>query len=82
MDLIVETRFGSHLYGTATSRSDIDIKAVYVPPARDILLQRIQATIARGPSEDPGEKNVAGDEAVSVQDQSSRTLQSQAGVAK
>ncbi len=62
MEMIVEMRFGSHLYGTATPRSDIDIKAVYIPQARDILLQRVEATIARGPSKDPGEKNVAGDE--------------------
>jgi transposase len=33
MDLIVEMRFGSHLYGTATPQSDLDFKAVYLPAA-------------------------------------------------
>jgi len=45
MDLIVELRFGSHLYGTATERSDLDVKAVYLPPGRDILLQRVRANL-------------------------------------
>lgn len=45
MDLIVELRFGSHLYGTATAQSDLDVKAVYLPPGRDILLQRVRANV-------------------------------------
>ena len=40
MDLIVEMRFGSHLYGTDTATSDLDLKGVYLPSAREILLQR------------------------------------------
>jgi len=46
MDLIVDMRFGSHLYGTATPESDLDCKAVCLPGARDILLQRVQGTMA------------------------------------
>jgi len=56
-DLIVEMRFGSHLYGTATPQSDLDYKAVYLPDARDILLQRVRATISEIPDKQPGEKN-------------------------
>jgi predicted nucleotidyltransferase len=41
MDLIVEMRFGSHLYGTDTPESDLDLKGVYLPEARDILLRRV-----------------------------------------
>jgi predicted nucleotidyltransferase len=41
MELLVEMRYGSHLYGTDTPQSDIDLKSVYLPEARDILLQRV-----------------------------------------
>ncbi len=61
MDLIVEMRFGSHLYGTATAQSDLDYKAVYLPDARDILLQRVQPALALPPAKDPGDKNAPGD---------------------
>jgi hypothetical protein len=70
MDLIVEMRFGSHLYGTDTSQSDLDLKAVYLPEPDDILLQRVKPTIAPLPSKPPGEKNAPGDvdrEAYSLQ---------------
>jgi hypothetical protein len=60
MDLIVELRFGSHLYGTATPLSDIDYKAVYIPPARDILMQRVRGAISRPTDKAPGEKNAPG----------------------
>jgi predicted nucleotidyltransferase len=60
MDIIVELRFGSHLYGTATAQSDIDYKAVYIPSARDILLQRVRAAISRPSDKAPGEKNAPG----------------------
>ena len=61
MRLIVEMHFGSHLYGTATPLSDLDYKGVYVPDARDILLQRVRGTISQSPPKAPGEKNSAGD---------------------
>jgi predicted nucleotidyltransferase len=44
MKLICKTRFGSHLYGTATPTSDIDIRGVFIPSKRDILLGRIPKT--------------------------------------
>jgi hypothetical protein len=59
-DIIVELRFGSHLYGTATPQSDIDYKAVYIPTARDILLQRVRGAISRPTGKAPGEKNAPG----------------------
>jgi hypothetical protein len=61
MDLIVEMRFGSQLYGTATPQSDLDLKAVYLPAARDILLQRVQDTVTYSPEKPDGEKNAPGD---------------------
>jgi predicted nucleotidyltransferase len=61
MDLIVEMRFGSHLYGTATPQSDLDYKGVYIPDARDILLQRVRDTVAQSRDKAMGEKNAPGD---------------------
>lgn len=70
MKTIVRIKFGSHLYGTATPASDIDYKSVFVPAARDILLQRVRATISNQRPKAEGEKNVAGEideEAYSLQ---------------
>jgi hypothetical protein len=61
MELIVEMRYGSHLYGTDTPRSDIDLKSVYLPEAHDILLQRVKATIVVTPQKPPGQKNDPGE---------------------
>jgi hypothetical protein len=61
MELIVEMRYGSHLYGTDTPQSDIDLKSVYLPEARDILLQRVKATIVITPPKPPGQKNAPGE---------------------
>jgi len=36
---------GSHLHGTSTPSSDLDAKAVHVPAARDILMQRVTKTL-------------------------------------
>ena len=54
MRRIVELRAGSHLYGTATAASDTDLKAVYLPAARDILLQRAPADGDRRAGQRPG----------------------------
>lgn len=61
MKTIVEMRFGSHLYGTATAQSDLDIKAVYLPDARDILLQRVRPSVNIVREKVRGEKNTAED---------------------
>jgi hypothetical protein len=70
MDLIVEMHVGSHLYGTATARSDHDVKAVYLPVAADILLQRVRGSVIFGRTKALGEKNTPDDtdfEAFSLQ---------------
>ncbi len=54
-------RFGSHLYGTATPESDLDIKGVYLPEARNILLQRVKPTVTSNRVKAPAQKNEAGD---------------------
>lgn len=69
-DRIVEMRFGAHLYGTETEESDLDLKAVYLPAARDILLQRALPVITETRPKAFGEKNTAADvdfEAFSLQ---------------
>jgi hypothetical protein len=67
---LVRIKFGSHLYGTATPASDVDFKSVFIPDARDILLQRVKGSINSQRPKAEGEKNVAGEideEAYSLQ---------------
>ena len=47
MDLIVRMRFGAHLYGTATGRSDIDYRGVFLPSREEILLGAIPRCLSR-----------------------------------
>lgn len=58
---IVQMRFGSHLYGTATPASDLDLKAVHIPPARDIVLGRVRQVISTKTKLDERAKNGADD---------------------
>ena len=71
MDLIVKIKFGSHLYGTNTPQSDVDYKSVYLPTARDIVLQRVINSVHIGAkSKVEGERNLPTDvdnEAYSLQ---------------
>lgn len=54
-------RAGAHLYGTATPASDLDFKAVVLPSACDILLQRVPPTTSEASRERPGEGRMPGD---------------------
>ena len=45
MNLIVKMKFGSHLYGTSTPESDLDLKGVYLPTKEEIFLNRIPKSI-------------------------------------
>jgi hypothetical protein len=56
---IVQMKVGSHLYGTATPESDLDIKAVYIPSDRDILLQRVSPVVSESRIKARGEKNTS-----------------------
>ena len=58
---IVRMRFGSHVYGTNTPKSDEDFKVVFIPNVRDILLQRATKTSRNHSTGDSADKNVAGD---------------------
>jgi predicted nucleotidyltransferase len=47
MRTILTMRHGSHLYGTATPKSDLDIKEVFIPNPRNIILGRVKPVISR-----------------------------------
>lgn len=38
MEILFSTRFGSHLYGTNTPTSDVDMKYIYLPSLDDMLI--------------------------------------------
>lgn len=59
--LLVKMKFGSHVYGTNLPTSDEDYKAIYLPSAEDILLQRVKQTDKDSTKEDPRAKNTADD---------------------
>jgi predicted nucleotidyltransferase len=54
-------QFGSHVYGTNVPTSDLDFKAVHIPAAEDILLQRVKAAISVKTKKDDTQKNTAED---------------------
>src|SRR5574343_15084 len=45
MKIIVEMRYGSHLYGTDTEDSDLDIKGIFMPSKREVFLNKIPKSI-------------------------------------
>ncbi len=61
MRTLVEMKFGSHLYGTSTPASDLDIKRVHIPDAESILFGDYPGTRQTQREKMTGEKNVAGD---------------------
>jgi predicted nucleotidyltransferase len=46
MNKLFELKFGSHLYGTDTPTSDTDLKSVYLPESRQIVLGNYPKTIS------------------------------------
>jgi hypothetical protein len=61
MNKLVELKFGSHLYGTDTPNSDLDLKGIYLPEAKDILLGRYKKTVASSRPKQEGERNTKDD---------------------
>ena len=45
MNKILEVKFGSHLYGTNTENSDLDLKGIYLPTAKEIILGNYKKTV-------------------------------------
>lgn len=63
MNIIFETQFGSHVYGTNTPNSDIDYKGIYQASYSDIILNKAKESIVYNPNKIKGEgvRNKAGD---------------------
>lgn len=61
MKKLIEIKFGSHLYGTNTENSDLDMKAIYLPEAKDILLGRYKKTISTSRPKRVNERNTKDD---------------------
>jgi hypothetical protein len=60
MQSLVEIVAGSHLYGTSTPESDLDLKSVFRPDGRAILLQAVAGCVRTGTT-DPGQRTGRGD---------------------
>lgn len=58
---IVKMKFGSHLYGTNTPDSDVDIKGVFMPFLDDILLSRVNKSYTLNEKISDGAKNTSED---------------------
>ena len=58
---LFELTFGSHLYGTNTESSDLDLKSIYLPTAREITLGSYKKTISTQRSKSTGERNTKDD---------------------
>ncbi len=58
--LVVKMLYGSHMYGTATPQSDLDYKAVFIPSAKDILMQRAKGSVGVSYPKKLGERNEPG----------------------
>lgn len=63
MNIIFDTQFGSHIYGTSTPASDLDYKGIYMAEWRDIVLKRDKESIVTCTKKDKrdGVRNQAGD---------------------
>lgn len=61
MTPLVEIKFGSHLYGTSTPASDLDLKGVHLPGAQELLMQRVRGVINQKTKADERAKNTADD---------------------
>lgn len=61
MQPIITMKFGSHLYGTDTPASDLDLKSVHLPSAEEILMQRVKDSVFSQTKADPSLKNTADD---------------------
>jgi hypothetical protein len=61
MNKIVEIKFGSHLYGTSTENSDLDLKGVYLPTRAELLTENFRRTIQTKRPKAHGERNTKDD---------------------
>ena len=60
MTIIFEGTYGSHLFGLASEKSDLDIKAVYVPELIEVIKGTYRRTLNESNKEDPTKKSSRG----------------------
>lgn len=60
-ETIFKIKHGSHLYGTNTPASDLDLKEVHLPSGRDIVLQRAKNAYDNSTPKEAGQKNTKDD---------------------
>ncbi|WP_336760075.1 DNA polymerase beta superfamily protein [Asaia sp. VD9] len=61
MTPVIRMVAGAHLYGTDTVSSDTDLNGVFLPDARDILLQSCRDVVVQQRKKHHGERNQPGD---------------------
>lgn len=61
MQKILELKYGSHLYGTATENSDLDIKGIFIPTSEQLADPKSPRTIQAKRPKAHGEKNTKDD---------------------
>jgi len=61
VNLLVRMKFGSHLYGTDTKKSDTDYKGIYLPTLREVVLHKDKKSIHLDSNKVAGEKNTRDD---------------------
>ncbi len=61
MNVIAEVRYGSKLQGLELPTSDIDLRGVFIPDPRDILLSRVKDKIDLSTQQTPGKMSTAED---------------------
>lgn len=66
MNKLLEIKFGSALYGTSTPNSDLDLKSIYLPSAREIVLHSYKDVFREGREKAAKERNTADDVDVEV----------------
>ena len=59
-DIVVKMKYGSHLYGLNTPKSDTDYKSICLPTAEQIIMQKANFTLKNSTGDEHG-KNTAED---------------------
>lgn len=61
LNVITKIKYGSHLYGTSTPDSDLDIKGVFMPSKEEIILNRIPKSLPFNKKVSDGARNTSED---------------------
>lgn len=61
MKLLLKSKFGSHLYGCSTDKSDTDYKGIFLPSKEDLILQKVSKSINNITKKNCNQKNTSDD---------------------